>query len=246
MEQRQPEQGGETTPNPNEHQAMTPVEGASAWPGADAEPTTPSTDEPDPADGDEQSASATGERQPTAETLRPDPPRIYVASLSDYNAGRLHGAWINADQDAESIGAEIAAMLTRSREPGAEEWAIHDYEGFGPVRLGEWENLERVGQLASGIAEHGEAYAAWVAYVGIDSADDPDGFLDAYLGRWESVGSYAEQLAEDSGWYQALDELPTSMKPYVQIDIDQLSRDLSMDLYVHTRPDGQVEIFDVQ
>ena len=25
-------------------------------------------------------------------------PRVYVASLSDYNAGRLHGVWINAKE----------------------------------------------------------------------------------------------------------------------------------------------------
>ena len=30
-------------------------------------------------------------------------PRIYVASLSDYNAGRLHGTWIHADDDPDDI-----------------------------------------------------------------------------------------------------------------------------------------------
>ena len=37
-------------------------------------------------------------------------PRIYVASLSDYNAGHLHGRWIDADQDPDAIREEIAAM----------------------------------------------------------------------------------------------------------------------------------------
>jgi len=52
--------------------------------------------------------------------------RIYVASLSDYNAGRLHGAWIDATQDADEIEAEVQEMLAASPEPIAEEWAIHD------------------------------------------------------------------------------------------------------------------------
>ncbi|WP_024353472.1 antirestriction protein ArdA [Brevundimonas naejangsanensis] len=41
-------------------------------------------------------------------------PRIYVACLAAYNNGFLHGAWIDADQDADQIRVEIAAMLARS------------------------------------------------------------------------------------------------------------------------------------
>jgi len=52
-------------------------------------------------------------------------PRIYVASLADYNAGRLHGRWIDADRPAEAIREQIAQMLAESKAPVAEEWAIH-------------------------------------------------------------------------------------------------------------------------
>ncbi|WP_435656012.1 antirestriction protein ArdA [Brucella pituitosa] len=40
--------------------------------------------------------------------------RIYVACLTAYNDGYLHGAWIDADQDPDQIKDEIAAMLVRS------------------------------------------------------------------------------------------------------------------------------------
>jgi antirestriction protein len=103
--------------------------------------------------------------------------RIYVASLADYNGGILHGAWINANQDPESIKAEVAAMLAESHEPGAEEWAIHDYEGFKGLRLGEWESFEKVAELAEAIDEHGEAFALYAANVGTEYAE-VDGFLD--------------------------------------------------------------------
>lgn len=98
----------------------------------------------------------------TAEAAGQAPPRIYVASLSDYNAGRLHGAWIDAVQEIDELHGAIADMLAGSSTGRAEEWAIHDYEGFGPVELSEYESLANVARLARGIAEHGPAYAAWV------------------------------------------------------------------------------------
>ena len=49
-------------------------------------------------------------------------PRIYVACLAAYNAGTLHGAWIDADQSAEAIWAEIRAMLATSPENSTCQW----------------------------------------------------------------------------------------------------------------------------
>lgn len=43
--------------------------------------------------------------------------RIYAACLASYNNGHLHGTWINADQDADSINAAISAMLRASPYP---------------------------------------------------------------------------------------------------------------------------------
>lgn len=54
-----------------------------------------------------------------------DTPRIYVACLAAYNAGTLHGKWIEATQDIEDIWKEIRDMLASSPEPNSEEWAIH-------------------------------------------------------------------------------------------------------------------------
>src|SRR5690242_9229769 len=88
-----------------------------------------------------------------------DSPRIYVADLAAYNAGRLHGAWIDADQDPDEIRAEIQKMLEASPEPGAEEYAIHDYEGFGSIRFSEFEDLDRISEMAKLIDEHGDLAA---------------------------------------------------------------------------------------
>jgi len=75
-----------------------------------------------------------------------------VASLADYNAGRLHGVWIEATQPPSRIWAEIREMLARSPEPMAEEWAIHDFEGFAGLRLDEHEAIEDVAALARRVA----------------------------------------------------------------------------------------------
>src|SRR5487761_1425212 len=103
-------------------------------------------------------------------------PRIYVASLADYNAGRRHGVRLDAVQDEEDLQAGVTAMLETSPEPIAEEWAIQDYEGFGSVRLGEYESLATISAVARGIAEHGQAFAAWASYQDGLSEVAPDGF----------------------------------------------------------------------
>ena len=82
-------------------------------------------------------------------------PRIYVACLAAYNNGYLHGAWIDADQGADEIREEIAAMLARSPIEHAEEYAIHDYEGFEGVTISEYAGIDTLVRLGAFIAEHG-------------------------------------------------------------------------------------------
>lgn len=168
-------------------------------------------------------------------------PRIYVACLVAYNDGRLHGAWIDADQDAADLAQEIQTMLTESPEPHAEEWAIHDYEGFGALRLGEYETVERVAAIAAGIAEHGEAFAAWLSYDEDRDPADVSAFEDAFLGEWDSLRSYAEDYAESTGLYDSAEQ---ACSPYVTVDIDMLERDTDIELYTVESDHNTVYVFD--
>ena len=68
-------------------------------------------------------------------TDRTGHPRIYVACLAAYNGGILHGAWLDAAQEPWALYDDVKAMLDASPVAGAEEFAIHDYEGFGEVRI---------------------------------------------------------------------------------------------------------------
>ncbi len=125
--------------------------------------------------------------------------RIYVASLADYNAGRLHGTWIDAAQDSEQIQAEIATMLERSREPVAEEWAIHDYEGFHGILLSEYESMERASQIANGISEYGATFGAWISICNRDD-ETIERFEEAFRGTFASREAYAEEIVDDFGY----------------------------------------------
>lgn len=91
----------------------------------------------------------TGQQEP----LDPVEPRIYVASLSDYNNGHLHGCWIKAAQTPERIYDEIHQMLATSPSPNAEEWAIHDHEGFDFHPLADTESIDTISCLAIQLAQ---------------------------------------------------------------------------------------------
>lgn len=161
------------------------------------------------------------EREPICDT------RVYVASLSDYVDGLLHGAWIDADGDPEELAEHVQEMLARSPMPGAEEYAIHDYEGFGPLRLEEYEDLATISQLGQGITEHGPAFAHWASICGTSERDEMARFDDVYLGHWDSVEAYAENLLDDLGLDRLIEEsVADSLQAYVTIDTEGFARDL--------------------
>ena len=165
-------------------------------------------------------------------------PHIYVASLADYNAGFLHGEWINAVKDPEDLQSIISLVLAGSVTPNAEEWAIHDYENFGPVHLSEYESIEHVSAIALGIQEHGMAFAHWADYLGSSQWDEYlDRFEDNFRGQWSSSAEFAESLLEDVG--VDLDSLVDEwLQPYVRFDLDAFAHDLSYDYYIAEDQDG--------
>lgn len=160
----------------------------------------------------------------------PIPPRIYVASLSDYNDGRLHGTWIEASVEDDELHERVQAMLARSPMPGAEEWAIHDFEGFCGIQLHEYETLETIGRIARGIREHGPAFGAFVRIFGTDETADQRRFEETFLGRFESMVDCAHHMAGEIGLEELIDRLAGSLRPYVVIDYEALARDLGTEL----------------
>lgn len=134
-------------------------------------------------------------------------PRIYVASLSDYNCGEMHGEWIEIDEttDADDVHEQIEAMLKQSPSVAsgeaeiAEEFAIHDYDEFEGVEIHEYERIETVVQLGNLIAEHGAAFAAFYSEVcGEDLDLAASRFGDCYHGGvYESANDWAWERFEE-------------------------------------------------
>jgi antirestriction protein len=166
-----------------------------------------------------------------------------VASLSDYNAGRLHGRWIDATQDREAIFDEIQAMLAESPEAIAEEFAIHDFDDFGGIRLGEWEDVDHVCELAAALVAHGLAFAAWYASADVEAATSlAEQFQEAYCGEFDSLADYAEELATEIG---DVTGSQLAMWPFTCIDWERAGRELEFagDIWRADASLGRVWIF---
>lgn len=164
-------------------------------------------------------------------------PRIYVACLAAYNNAILHGRWIDATEGEEHIREEIAKMLSESPMPGAEEYAIHDFEGFGGLRLSEFEDIEQVAELGQLIGEHGRAFAAYAGHVGVDYAN-AERFQEAYCGEWESEKAYAEEVFDELYAH----DIPENLRCY--IDYEAFARDLFInDCFSVENPEGGVFVF---
>jgi antirestriction protein len=159
--------------------------------------------------------------------------RIYVASLADYNAGRLHGDWIVLDSDVNRLWQKIQAILDTSEEPIAEEWAIHDYEGFGPVHVREYESLDTLARVAEGVDRYGAGFLAALSLCGgVRGVEEAFKRIeDGYQGAWESVRDWVEELMEDCHGRE-LEALPPLLR--YAIDWDDVARELELSGDVET------------
>ena len=134
--------------------------------------------------------------------------KIYVADLAAYNNGILHGVWIDATQDLDDIQDQINAMLESSPVEDAEEYTIHDFEGFGAYRLSEYEGIESAHEVACFIEEHGEVAAELLSH--FSAIDEVKKAMEEnYAGCHESVADFAEELTTD------ITDIPESLAFYI-------------------------------
>ncbi len=168
--------------------------------------------------------------------------RIYVACLASSNAGKLFGKWIDANQSADEIRAEISAMLRESSEPGAEEWAVHDHEGFGEISLSEWPDISRIAVIARLIEEHGDAFSLWYEAQdaqNVEVEELEEKFLEQWRGAHDSKEAFADYLLDTTG---QLSEIPEWARGY--FNFEAYARDLEMDGdYSFVHANGQIYAF---
>ncbi|WP_296304660.1 antirestriction protein ArdA [uncultured Desulfovibrio sp.] len=169
--------------------------------------------------------------------------RIYVASLSDYNGGILHGVWLTLDNfsSVDEIWEAINSMLATSPTAKAtglpsEEIAIHDYEGFYGLRIGEQDSISNIWEAHELLEslDDPEAFAEWLWHerstdISEVTEEAMETFQDAFCGRYESEEAYAEELINGMGILDHADEL---LSRY--FDYEAFARDLFMPDYFMT------------
>lgn len=167
-------------------------------------------------------------------------PRVYIACLSSYNAGVLHGSWVTVPDNVEDLQNAIYEILRSSSEQPAEEseqlaeeWAVHDYENFGPFEINEYESLENIVKFANVCNEIDDftALSYWdYDYLDIEKLNSDeiiDAFHDDFLGCHNSEDDFA---------YDTLMEcydVPEQLRYY--IDPAAFWRDLTCDGYYSHR-----------
>lgn len=161
--------------------------------------------------------------------------RIYVACLAAYNSGVLHGRWIDVTQGEDGIRDAVNAMLKDSPEENAEEWAVHDYEGFEGIKISEYESFEAISEYAEFIEEHGALGGLLIDHCGsVEAAQTA--YDDHYYGEYETVSDFAEQLTEETT------TIPDSLSFY--IDYEKMGRDLEInDVFTLETAHREVHVF---
>lgn len=162
-------------------------------------------------------------------------PKIYVACLAAYNNGYLHGEWIDAHQDVDDLYAEIKKILASSPIPGAEEFAIHDYEEFGDICIDESTSLETVSMIANFVVEHDDLGAAVLAHTNGDINEAQQLLDECYHGEYDSEEDFAESFAGNTM------EIPAHLEYY--IDYEKMARDLFINDFFSIKVNYKTHVF---
>jgi len=146
-------------------------------------------------------------------------PKIYIADLAAYNDAILYGVWIDATKSLEELQQAVECLLDDSPIMNAEEFAIHDYEGFNGYSVSEHQSLESVHFVACFIQEY-PAFGGELLNYYSDLDEASEAAEHRYCGCYSSLADYAQELTEERC------EIPESLRNY--IDYEAMARDMDM------------------
>ena len=164
-------------------------------------------------------------------------PQIYVACLASYTNGILYGEWLDATEGVEDIQERIKQLLAESPMPNAEEFAIHDYRGFGTLKIDEHEDMEEVQEKALFIVEHGELGVAVLDYHRGNLHYATETLEEYYEDEYDSELDYAAYLFDEL----YLQDIPEHARGY--IDYEAYRKDMFIDGYFSLNVKGRCHIF---
>ena len=150
--------------------------------------------------------------------------RIYVACLASYNAGILHGRWIDASDDVADMKADISAMLRESPCPNVErqDYFCDDCGEGASVTLG-FDRRANDGQKC----EHcGKAMRPLVVY-----ASAEEWAIHDHEGLGESLGEYAglDEVARRVSLVDLADDKGIPFSVLLQFADDRMSGEWDSD-----------------
>lgn len=169
-------------------------------------------------------------------------PEIYIADLSAYNHGYLHGEWVDPTQGKEVLLEEINRILSCSPvleiypDEAVEEFAIHDYSDFYEAELGEYPDLDEVVETACFLLKHGRLGAALIGYCS-NLEEAQKAMEENYCGQFESVEDYAYELLNDQI------TLPSFLEYYLNYKAYARDLELNGDIFTIKLRFQEVHIF---
>ena len=165
-----------------------------------------------------------------------DTPRVWMACLSCYNGGTMHGNWFGGDDTLEAEMAKLFEIKDGLAKCGGEEFVAHDFEGFGDYDLGEV-SATQAAKVGAWIEEHGEVgLLALANFHG--NFDDAEAAIGEYCGAFDSLAAYAEDFYEQTGDLKSMGDLVRF------VDWEAVGREWEMGGDIWTiEKDGEVHIF---
>ncbi|MCY1544117.1 Antirestriction protein (ArdA) [compost metagenome] len=136
----------------------------------------------------------------------------------------------------DDIQAQVDAMLAASPVEEAEEYAIHDFEGFDGYHLGEYEGLQAAHEIACFIEEYPCFGGALLSQLN-DLEQARKAAEEDYCGCYASLADYAQELTEETT------SIPQHLAHY--IDYRAMARDMEIGGDVFTLETGfeQMHVF---
>lgn len=162
--------------------------------------------------------------------------RLYIACLAAYNSGILHGEWVEVSGDVDELRGEIARILKESPEENAEEWGIHDHEGFGSYHVSENPDLEELCEHVTAYSESSydnDLIDGVIADRGCNAREAIEYIDENYQGEFDDLECWAEQFLQDTGEIN----LPKHLQFY--FDYSKYARDAELEGSIITVPAGR-------
>jgi antirestriction protein len=161
--------------------------------------------------------------------------KLYVGTYGKYNAGRLHGKWLDLTEysDKEEFLEACKEVHKTEHDP---EYMFQDKEGLLYKMPKTWLSESHISDEVFEFMEafeddtdKGEAFLSWLSCTGYkgDFSYLITTFEEAYEGEYDSTKAYAEYLIDETGILDKMGDLSS------YFDYEAYARDLFMSDYMY-------------